>query len=78
MTATALPGREGSVTIDNITGDGGRLPRNAARNCVGIAAAKVLEQIGTPSCGVSLTLQKVAASHRPQRHSCCYCLMRIA
>lgn len=58
VTATVLPEREGSVVIEDITGDGGRLPRNAARNCVGIAASKVLELIGRPTCGVSLRLQK--------------------
>lgn len=78
MTATVLPEREGSVVIEDITGDGGRLPRNAARNCVGIAASKVLELIGRPTCGVSLRLQKVQmwewAPLRNLRLQCCLTL----
>ena len=63
MTATALPGQPGRVIIERITGDGGRLPLEASQNCVGIAALEALEMIkashGTPTCGVSLVLEKV-------------------
>ena len=59
MIATALPGRPGEVTIESITGDGGRLPLDAATNCVGIAALETLRLLGgEPSCGVSLRLEK--------------------
>ena len=59
VTATVIPDLPGSVVIASISGDGGKLPLNAARNCVGIAAYKALELLGPPSCGISLTLQKV-------------------
>ena len=63
VTATALPGQAGKVVIERITGDGGRLPLEAAENCVGIAALEALEMIkashGSPTCGVSLVLEKV-------------------
>lgn len=62
VTATALPGQPGKVVIERIMGDGGRLPLEAAENCVGIAALEALEMIkashGSPTCGVSLVLEK--------------------
>jgi homoserine kinase len=65
VTATAVPGQPGVVRIDAIAGDGGRLSLDAAKNCVGIAAAEVLAlleaALGSPvGCGVALQLQKVA------------------
>lgn len=66
VTATVLPGQPGRVIIESITGDGGRLPLEASENCVGIAALEALEMIkasyGTPTCGVSLVLEKVMIS----------------
>lgn len=46
------------VTIADISGDSGRLPRDPARNTAGIAAAAVLEQIGARDTGVRLTIHK--------------------
>lgn len=45
------------VRIAAITGDGGRLPLEAAENTAGVAALHVLKQIGIPE-GVSLTVHK--------------------
>jgi homoserine kinase len=47
----------GAVTIDAITGDGGALPLDPAKNTAGIAARATLEKAGV-STGVALTLQK--------------------
>ena len=49
----------GQVVIEDITGDDGRLPRIAERNCVGIAAIETIKLLGDIDCGVSLTLNKV-------------------
>lgn len=46
------------VVIEAIHGDGGRLSLDPADNCVGIAAAETLKLLGSPSCGVALTLHK--------------------
>src|SRR5215467_8878677 len=43
--------------IDDIVNDGGRLPRDAARNTAGIAARALLERVGERR-GVSLTIRK--------------------
>ena len=59
VTATLLPDRPGHVEIESIEGDGGRLTLEAPKNCVGIAAIETLKLLGSPSCGVSLKLQKV-------------------
>ena len=59
VTATVLPDRPGHVEIESIEGDGGRLTLQAPKNCVGIAAIETLKLLGSPSCGVSLRLQKV-------------------
>jgi homoserine kinase len=45
------------VHIDEIVGDGGRLPRDPARNTAGVAASALLQQLGEPR-GVVLTLRK--------------------
>jgi homoserine kinase len=46
-----------SVTIDDIAGDGGRLPRDAAKNTAGIAASALLRTLGE-SRGVALRIRK--------------------
>jgi homoserine kinase len=48
---------DGPVRIEDIVNDGGRLPRDAARNTAGIAAAAVLRTIGERR-GVALQLRK--------------------
>jgi homoserine kinase len=45
------------VTIDAIVGDGGRLPRDAARNTAGVAAQALLSRLGERR-GVTLTIRK--------------------
>jgi len=50
---TAAPG----VVIEDIVGDGGRLPRDPAKNTAGIAAAETLKILGAGG-GVALTLHK--------------------
>jgi len=62
--ALAAPGDEvtarfadGSVRIDGITGDHGRLPRDAAKNTAGIAARTLLAVLGERR-GVALTIRK--------------------
>src|SRR5207245_6352788 len=49
----AAPG----VTIDAITGDSGRLPREAARNTASVAAQALLTTLGERR-GVALTIAK--------------------
>jgi len=49
---------EPGIHIADITGDGGRLPRKAADNTCGIAAAEVLKLAGEETAGVSLILHK--------------------
>ena len=59
MTATALADSPGKIVIESIEGDGGRLSLDPAKNCVGIAATETLRLLGgSPSCGVSIKLQK--------------------
>jgi homoserine kinase len=53
---TARPAAAG-VRIDNITGDQGRLPRDAAKNTAGIAAQALLNLLGERR-GVALTIAK--------------------
>src|SRR5256714_6678450 len=55
VTAT-LSGGTG-VRIDDITGDGGRLPREAARNTAGVAAQALLDAADERR-GVALTIRK--------------------
>jgi homoserine kinase len=52
----AEPGVTG-VTIDGITGDGGRLPREAARNTAGVAAQALLTKVGERR-GVVISIAK--------------------
>lgn len=49
---------DGVVTLVEITGDGGTLPRDVARNCVGASAAAVLKRFASPATGVKLWLHK--------------------
>ena len=60
VTARVLPNLPGQVVIESIEGDGGRLPLNAASNCVGIAAIETLKMLGQPTCGVGLKLRKAS------------------
>jgi homoserine kinase len=53
----ARPRDEPGVFIAAITGDGGRLPHDAAANTAGAAALALLAHIGAP-CGVELELHK--------------------
>lgn len=46
-----------TVTIDDITGDGGRLPREAMRNTAGVAAKALLDAIGERR-RIALTIRK--------------------
>lgn len=54
VTARLTPG---GVCIDDITGDNGRLPREAARNTAGVAAQALLRALGE-SRGIGLTIRK--------------------
>src|SRR5215510_1272714 len=45
------------VSIDEIVGDSGRLPRDAARNTAGVAAQALLTRLGERR-GVALTIRK--------------------
>lgn len=69
VTAKVLPDQPGTVVIESIVGDDGRLSLNAADNCVGIAAMETLKLLGSPSCGVSLTLHKVGAVWLSKAHT---------
>lgn len=70
--AEALPDLpDGEVIIESITGDDGRLPLVAAKNCVGIAAIETIKLLGGVDCGVALTLQKVAARTLEHAMSTC-------
>jgi homoserine kinase len=57
VTARFRPGAAGTLVIDHIVGDGGRLPREAARNTAGVAARALLTSLGE-SRGVALTIRK--------------------
>ena len=54
---TARLTADGRVRIDDILNDGGRLPRDAARNTAGVAARALLDSLGERS-GVTLTIRK--------------------
>jgi homoserine kinase len=54
---TARPRDGGGVEITAIEGDGGRLPRDPARNTAGAAAQALLRRLGTVH-GVSLEIRK--------------------
>lgn len=59
VVARAIPSTPGgTLVIEGIEGDGGRLSLIAEENCVGIAAAETLKLLGTPTCGVGLSLRK--------------------
>jgi homoserine kinase len=49
---------EGAVILVHIFGDDGRLPREAEKNCAGVAARAVLDRFGSPGAGVRLWLHK--------------------
>ena len=53
----AAPSRTPGVTIVDLTGDGGRLPRDPERNTAGAAVAALLAHLQTTR-GVALTIQK--------------------
>ena len=55
VTATFAPGT--GVRIDDIVGDNGRLPRDAAKNTAGIAAQALLDAAGDRR-GIALTIRK--------------------
>jgi len=46
------------VVLEDVSGDGGRLPREPERNTAGVAAAAVLERFGRPGQGIALSLEK--------------------
>src|SRR5205809_2811325 len=54
VTARFAPG---AVCIDEITGDQGRLPRDAAKNTAGVAAQALLTILGEPR-GVAISIRK--------------------
>jgi homoserine kinase len=56
-TVTARFSRGTGVRLGRVAGDGGRLPRDAAANCAGIAAAATLRAAGV-DVGVELDLDK--------------------
>ncbi len=56
--ARLLDDRPGTVLIERVEGDGGRLPREAERNTAGIAARETLKLLGNPDRGVALSLYK--------------------
>lgn len=59
VTARIRPDIPGEVVIEGISGDGGRLSRDAWDNCSGIGAEETLKLLGVEKeFGVSLTLQK--------------------
>jgi homoserine kinase len=49
---------EPGIVIDQIIGDGGKLPRDPKKNTASIAAALVLQQLMIQSSGVVLSIQK--------------------
>src|SRR5258705_10721424 len=57
VTARLLGGRDSLVRIDDITGDQGRLPRDAAKNTAGVAARALLAILGERR-DVALTIDK--------------------
>lgn len=57
VTARFLSGNPHGVLIEQIDGDNGRLPRDAARNTAGVAALTLLTKLGERR-GVGLTIRK--------------------
>ena len=66
MTARFAPTAAG-VHIDAIDGDGGRLPREAARNTAGVAAQALLTALGERRGVLADASQGAAAVERPRR-----------
>lgn len=56
--ARLIEGPPGTVVIEHIEGDGGRLPHNAERNTAGIAARETLKLLGSSDAGVAISLYK--------------------
>src|SRR5204862_7182887 len=54
---TARFADDGSVRIDDITGDNGRLPRDATKNTASVAARALLDLLGERR-GIALTIRK--------------------
>src|SRR5882762_2041856 len=57
VSARFIGGPDPQVRIDDIVGDGGRLPRDAARNTAGVAVQALLTALGERR-GVALTIRK--------------------
>jgi homoserine kinase len=57
VTARVVSGPRAAVSIEDILGDEGRLPREASRNTAGVAARALLSALGE-SRAVSLTIRK--------------------
>ena len=57
VTARLVSGGAAGVVLDGIEGDGGRLPRDAAKNTAGVAARALLDALGE-RCGIALTIRK--------------------
>jgi homoserine kinase len=55
VTLRRVPGRD--VTVTSITGDGGKLPRDARKNTAAVAAAGLLAKLGSPF-GLEISLAK--------------------
>ncbi len=58
VTARRLDGRAGVVVLEQVEGDGGRLPRDPTTNTAGIAARATLDLLGVEEAGVALALHK--------------------
>ncbi|GAX85505.1 hypothetical protein CEUSTIGMA_g12921.t1 [Chlamydomonas eustigma] len=58
VVARVIPDKPGTVIIESIQGDNGRLSLDPNKNCIGIAALETLKLIGQPTCGIALTLDK--------------------
>ena len=69
VTAKVVPGTPGTLSIEHITGDGGRLSLEPAKNCIGIAAQATLDMYKAAGhsvdIAISLSLVKVS------RGACC-------
>lgn len=58
--ARIIDGEPGTVVIEDIVGDGGRLDKEPSQNCCGIAALETLAMLpgGAPKCAIALRLHK--------------------
>jgi homoserine kinase len=61
-TEVAVQSGLGRVTLVEVTGDQGVLPRDAEKNCAGAAAQAVLDRFAPPEVGVRLWLHKGLAA----------------